>query len=527
MGDTSMIIGTEIIMPDRQGIPEAPLGELSAGNDLLHMVLEALGAEPPQAAPGSHLGPARAEKEPGAIRGTVSATTSDATPVLKVTRPPAGIKAPAAPKASPASAPNPPHVQQAADRAYQEARNGFLQVNGANLWKPSILSEGRKDVMSGTQANEKITAGYAAMDQKFAQYVGNGVEPPLANWLAFGKYASNEAGQQIRLLEKVLNTVGAGPGSGTQPVGLADLKQGLEEAFGPRGLPMLTTLAKQFAESKGIVGTALSLTSPLLGGAEFAHFATSKLVDMRNTLVKGNTGIYGDIFPAYEAFLAAENAGGDGVAELKRLGFDKGPNHFVIDAFKEYQKAKGIEGEMVAIDAKLQGLPPGAERDALSKQRDALAAERQEAMFKGNTLVGFKEQMDVLEKNQIFENNAGFQELITAMGGKMELNLANGEKFPLLPQGGDWTDFATRMGLTEYTMKPNPMPANVIEVQTPQGRTTWFKLPSSTDRTVPEGTIAYMFQKYASGENARRLHEGTPPKQKDVPIRPADLVAEI
>ena len=214
-------------------------------------------------------------------------------------------------------------------------------------------------------------------------------------------------------------------------------------------------------------------------------------------MVKGNTEIHKNIAPAYDAFLSGEASGGKGLEALKKAGYSKGSDKdkqgFVSGAFEQYQQAREL------------GVQAQNEQDPT--KRKALENQRQKLMERGNLLIGMQEQMEILQKPGIFEDKT-MQNALGASGGTMSLNDANGNH-KLLPNGGSWTDFQTRMGLKKVE-KDTPQ---AIAVKGNNGQTTHY-LPDPSQK----GTIVDYFSQNASGAKADNLNKSSP--------RPVELAPE-
>jgi hypothetical protein len=138
--------------------------------------------------------------------------------------------------------------------------------------------------------------------------------------------------------------------------------------------------------------------------------------------VAGNTGVYGDIAPAYDVFLKAEAAGADGVAALRAAGWGQGPKDpqgLLLEAFALYQRA--------------------------ARERASLSPEARKALVQRATLaIGNHEQMVVLQGPRVF-GDPEVARLLSSLSALLTVTDARGTQ-RLLPHGGNWADFATRMG---------------------------------------------------------------------------------
>jgi hypothetical protein len=212
---------------------------------------------------------------------------------------------------------------------------------------------------------------------------------------------------------------------------------------------------------------------------------------MHDALVYGNTGVYGDIAPAYDTFLRAAAVGEDPIAALKRAGYGQGPKDpqgFLLEAFSGYRRAKAL-GDRAAL--------------ATGEAKKDLLAERLEAVHRANVLIGIHEQMVVIQGPQVFGDPQVYR-LLQALSSEMVMTDANGTH-QLLPHGGNWADFATRMGFSEV---PAGAVADAFVVADHAGVTHHFVMhPDATKRA---GTIGQYFADDLSGARATTMISGTP-----------------
>lgn len=334
-------------------------------------------------------------------------------------------------------------------------------VSQARQWTPG--SQG----MSGKQANRAITAGYCHLDREMTQYLGT---PLLASWTSYGKYASASAGEQIIQTEAMARTLNGHVGSGFQL--MYDFFR-----HPVQGFDQLRALAT--------------------GGLSLGAFRQNVLA-VRNALVYGNTAIIQNIGPAYDTFLQAEAHGKDGVAALRAKGYGRAPvdpQGFMLKAFEAYQKAKTLGDQATALQA-------GPDAGKQKAQIAALQNERRQWVHQGNILLAMQEQWFSAQTPQVF-GNPRVAKLVARLSGSLALQDPTGVH-RLLPKGGDWANFFTRMGLV-------PAPAStsadqqlgVFEFRGPDGETRRYVLNDAP------GTIsAYM----ASGHD-RALVLGHPAPQ--------------
>jgi hypothetical protein len=320
-------------------------------------------------------------------------------------------------------------------------------LSAARTWRPGDAGP------DGSAANRTITATYHALDQAMTRYLG---EPALPNWMTFGKYASREAGVQILRMEELLK-----------------IAQRLDANA-------LANTLEDFVDNQRLLGKQ-GLEMLAYSGSPVAFMRNVKL--MRDALVAGNTGVYEDVAPAYDQFLRSEAAGGDGLAALKAAGYGRPPHDpqgLLLQAFTLYQQA----GRQRAA------LPPAA---------------RQALIARANLLIVTHEQMDVVQGPHIFGDPA-VAKLMQRMTRTMTVTDARGTR-TLLPDGGNWADFATRMGYREVA----PGTPDAIPVKDQAGRTHLYVV----DPARP-GTISAYFASALNARDARTMIGHTP-----APLPPA------
>lgn len=331
-------------------------------------------------------------------------------------------------------------------------------LTGSKSWAPG------KAGLSGTQANERINSDYDHLNRQMQTYQSGDPKgaklPVVSDWAAFGKYASREAGEQIRNLE--------------------DLFKGVHGDLGS-----MANATRNMAAVEP-VQQGLLMAGSSVGGLQVPE----TMVRMRDALVEGNTLIHKHVAPAYDAFLQGESeGGGGGLRRLEEAGYKPGsakdPQGFVHSAFSAYREAHEL------------GLQAQSENN--SEKREELLKQRQQKMEAGNLSLGLQEQMEVLQKPSIF-GDPKIQQALGSVSSTMTLTDANGTH-ALRRDGKNWTDFATRMGLTEVT----PGTQGSFAVRDHDGKTIHYKVdPSQT------GTISDYFSKNASGRNAERLNAARP-----------------
>jgi hypothetical protein len=239
----------------------------------------------------------------------------------------------------------------------------------------------------------RVTATYQALDEAMTAYLG---EPRLPNWMTYGKYASREVGAQVIRLEELLKVVDAHDPEAAYDTLRDVLADGTK--LGGQGVALL----------------ALARGNPLVAAK---HAAT-----IRDALVAGNTGVYGDIDAPYDVFLRAEAAGADGLAALRAAGYGrapKDPQGLLLEAFTLYRRA--------------------------ARERATLTPEARHALIQRATLtLGNHEQMVVLQGPRVF-GDPEVARLLSSLSSLLTVTDARGTR-RLLPNGGNWADFATRMG---------------------------------------------------------------------------------
>lgn len=303
---------------------------------------------------------------------------------------------PRGPAASPVLAPRPRPTADApapaggapvAATLYGAAVPPLAGLGAAVAWRPGLAG------MTGTQANLRVTATYQALDEAMTAYLG---EPRLPNWMTYGKYASREVGSQVIRLEELMKLTAT---------------HDPEAAY--------DTLVDVMADPSRLGGQGVTLLrisrgNPLL--------AAENAAAIRDALVAGNTGVYGDIAPPYDVFLKAEAAGQDGVAALRAAGFGrapKDPQGLLVEAFGLYQRA--------------------------AREKATLTPEARHALIQRATLtLGNHEQMVVLQGPRVF-GDPEVARLLSSLSALLTVTDARGT-MRLLPHGGNWADFATRMG---------------------------------------------------------------------------------
>jgi hypothetical protein len=334
---------------------------------------------------------------------------------------------------------------------------------------------GPRRALSGAQANMLITATYHNLDQAFSAYLG---DPPIANWLTFGKYASHEAGLQIADLENVLGTIAF------QPPAIKRMVEGFDNVDRVvQSIKLFCAEVRQYCKR---------LFSSSADGPVRFQGVIPDLLDLHNALVAGNKGVYSHIAPAFDLFMKTEAAGQDGAAALARAGFGSGqkdPQGFVLQAFRLYKSARELRARMDTPGLSMY------ERLQLSQDRSRLVA-------RANLLMVVNEQWNIVQSPKIF-GDPDIARLTRSMEGSMTIVDAQGEH-QLLPNGGNWTDFTTRMGFQEVPAGSDPEAISIVDQA---GKRHDYVPKQYADR---EGTIYTYFDNLGE-ERSRKLIETVPP----------------
>lgn len=351
-------------------------------------------------------------------------------------------------------------------------------------WTPGSKRE------SPTQANEAITAGYMDLNKGMQDYLKgdpNGPKlPELADWSTFGKYASPLAGEQIRNLQDVelakSGDLEAARRLQKNATNLETINQGLA----------LTTdsLSGNAANVKPLDAALnpLGETGKVLGetAGDLAFTTPSTMLD---ALVRGNNGIYNNFAPAYDAFLKGEADGTGGMEALKAAGYEPGSDKdrqgFISDSLGKYKEARDL------------GLQAQKETDPA--RRDELLKQRQSLVETANLNLGNQEQIEVIQQPGVF-GHPEVAKRIGALGGTMSMHDANGTT-PLLPNGGNWSDFATRMGYKEVPEGTE----GAMKIRHPDGKVHNYQVDPTQ-----KGTISEYFTQNLSGPRAAKLNNSNP-----------------
>lgn len=357
---------------------------------------------------------------------------------------------------------------------YQKAKSDLkaLSADAAELRRVSLFSYGgkfekgsfdltasvdhwdpRTNKNSGVHANRIASETYHFLDGQMSTYLNPPSNPPLphlSNWLTYAKYASAEAGRQITNLEaalSVLYTLKTFDGYATNDKDAikALIKLMREDQMFEQSMRLAMKVGKDVTVND-MEGMLLHLISPAGGltvdGVQFVKEMVATLNAMRNSLVGGNTIIFKNAGPTYDIFLKAEARGEDGLEALVKSGYAKkgggtaeDPNGLVYEAFVEFKRARvlGIEAARTTDPAK----------------RAEILAQRERALEKANFNFVSHEQWDLAETERVFRRPK-VAEATAVMTDFMYVTDGRG-RHKILPNGGNWADFATREGLTAIT----------------------------------------------------------------------------
>jgi hypothetical protein len=309
--------------------------------------------------------------------------------------------------------------------------------------------------------------------------------PPVSNWMTYGKYASREAGSQIDTLENAQKAVN---GSAEAAVRVGGAMTDVDTLNQSARVGVQAGLDE--ASRLNPVNAALNPTEAAgtVAGGTYGQTA----IKMHGALVEGNTGIYQNMAPAFDAFMKGESKDGPGGMQALRdagyfPGSPKDSQGFVTQGFGKYREARDV------ADAWQKETDP-AKKAELLKKRDAL-------MNEGNLMFGIQEQMNILQKPTIF-GDPQLQNMMGGINGQMSFREAPTGRFDLLPSGDkNWTNFQDRMGFKTVPQGTE----GAIAIRDHQGNTNHY-VPDRTQK----GTIVDFFESNLNGNNAATLMTGTP-----------------
>lgn len=329
---------------------------------------------------------------------------------------------------------------------------------------------------AGTDANTKVNQEYDALRQAYGDYLGTDV----ASFPGLAQNGSVLAGEQIRNLENVL------AGLQGDPKAMTDAMRGLGGNMDSiiQGALMGKGLAENAASRQNPLEAALA--PPVVAGKVAGETVTDGVRTaqaMRDGLVAGNTEIHHSAAPAAHAFLKGEADGGKGMEELKKAGYYPGSAH---DPHGLYTKAYSQ-----LQDVRRLGLEAANEKDPAKKAE--LEKQRDEVMKSANRHLFTQEQL-TLEQPHIY-GNQDMKNAVRSIGGTMTLKDPNGT-YNLLPKGGDWTDYETRMG---YKKVDQPSKDSVT-INGPNGQPIHYQ---SDPNAV--GTVSHYSDTTSVGPRAHRI----------------------
>lgn len=345
--------------------------------------------------------------------------------------------------------------------------------------------------------NNTINQSYHAFDLAMTAYMGL---PEVANWCTYGKHASREAGLQIRNLQHALDVLSdCGPAlarftathgrhSDVWSIARRLLQLLDEEGLAKQSLLLAFARARiteddvndfkdAWSELTNLEWTdlipgvfvyeqlnATLRATPILGKlAGNVRTISHSVGRIHSNMTKGNRQIYENLAPAYNTYLREAAKVGGRAVDLGRMTFGGDPRGFLKAAFTKYSQARQVVEDFAASP-----LPV-----ALEKQRNAL-------MHEGNMLIGFQEQLLILQP--IFDT---MMEELTAMNGTMVLRDPNGVHELV----DNWGHFYTRMGVDTTTAPSNP---NAVR---PGG------IPATKPVPGEKYTISKYFEEYLANGN--------------------------
>jgi hypothetical protein len=338
------------------------------------------------------------------------------------------------------------------------------------------------DPKAGTKANQKINDEYQGLSEAYRDYLGGDV----ASFPSMAKNGSYLAGKQIQNLENAQAALTGDPQAMTDAMrGMANKDNIVQGAHLGKGI-----VERNAGDEKATdvltnpAGTAGKVTG------ESAADGLNTMNQMRDSLVAGNTEIHHSAAPAAHAFLEGEADGGKGMEALKKAGYYPGSEK---DPHGLYTKAYGMLGQVRDLGLQAAKETDPAKKAQLEKQRDQL-------MKQSNMNLFSQEQM-TLEKPHIYQNKT-MKNALTSIGGTMSLDGPNG-KYDLLPKGGDWTDYKTRMGYNEVD-KPG---ADTVTLNGKDGKPIHYKPDPNA-----VGTISHYSNQNTTGQAARSIVDTPVPK---------------
>lgn len=354
----------------------------------------------------------------------------------------------------------------------------------AQNWKPGDAG------VNGVEANSHFNETYHQLDQKMFEVLGQ------PSWLTFGKFASREAGTQIRNLEtalSALHTFTTTDGSGSNDLAATG---GLLKMFAddPKGLAtqgILLSMQKagikveKGASPENIV-KALTASGPAVIADVLA--AVDKL---HKNLVQGNTEIFRNAAPPFDTFM--KNPPATRMAEVEKLlkshpmyGKDPQALRMATDAFKKYDEIARMN-----VELKMPSTSPERKAELQTKMKQ-LAEEANlsfvtvEQMFAQGIYNTMIEETGVMTGNMQMHDTTGAHDLLAGKG----------------PGQGNWAQFADRMGFDKVA--PNTPGAMELDVLQTDGtkKKEWYK-PNHQP-----GTISQYFRDGLDPGTAKKMTGG-------------------
>ncbi len=347
------------------------------------------------------------------------------------------------------------------DPHFQYNARPLQDLRGSVHWTPG------SSVRSGTEANQQVTSDYEHLNTEMQRYLAgdpNGRRlPAVTDFAGMAKFGSRLAGEQIRNLEDLEKGAAGDPRAATDVMRNMANPTAIEQGAKMGG----ATLVRNAADENPLLTAVAPL--PLAGkvAGESTVDAVRTMGKMRDILVEGNTTIHDSAGRAYDAFLKGESSGEGGLEALEKAGYYPGskedPMGMYTQAFGAYKQAREL------------GLQ--AQSESNPEKRKALLEQREELMKGANQRLFIHEQ-ESLERPHMY-GDADMKNAVRSIGGSMTLDDPHG-KYDLLPQGGDWTDFQTRMGFQEV----DPDTPGAIDMLQRDGSHKYYKADPSAIGTV-------------------------------------------
>jgi hypothetical protein len=339
--------------------------------------------------------------------------------------------------------------------------------------------------LCGVRANAHIIATYQELDASLLRYLGG---TPYSTWLTFARYATREVGSWIRGAESFLCAFGNRSASPTAQ--LRALQRFVASAHADRLLDVIGQAILRMLNAARVSSTVLVDVRRLMS---VWPRMTEMAWRIRSALVEGNTELYHRLGFAFDLFLRAESEGRNGLEALGEATADGRLDDslgFIRAGFARYRRARQL----------------GHARGAM------LEASRRQLIHEANVLLALQEQALILQRPTIFEHPLLHEAFGAVKPGRLLLTLHPESRdgsfhyFPLLPNGGNWADFATRMGFREVSPEDGTRPG-AVEIRFPDR-------PEERRHYVPDpsarGTILDLFTRYFEGPASEALRLGRP-----------------